>query len=595
MLKNLSLRNKLLLIIIPAILELILLLYVYASDNNSTFNKSKEIFYNDLYLVHTSLLSSDRDFYQADQAVQQINSADISDEQLLIDLNAVYSQNAQQASDNANKITEILKNNQKVLDSYTPHSLFILLNGTESKDDPNGYLEKDKTLKVLLEEFNSNYDIWKSSYNPATGDGDYRSMETAFNAARGSLDDMQDLLVLYGDYSSQQLKENIADKILQVVAFTILIIVLILLLSFVMINYLRKHLRAITANMNELAKQNLALQPLKLDGKDELGILSTSFNTVLSSLKEIVGQINRTSMEVSDSANLMTRNAEEVSTATGEIAKAIGEIASTATSQASDTEQSVMELGKLEQIIISNNESSIVLTQAAKQINVAGHEGLALVTTLSEVNKSSQEAFYQILEVIEKIDASAVRIGEASTLISEIAEQTNLLSLNASIEAARAGEAGKGFAVVADEIRKLAEQSSHSVDIINEMLKDLQFNTQLANQQSNLVKETVITQTNSVTDTKEKYTSITDSLKVINVQIETLDSISQEMSHSCKNVVSHISSLSASAEENASTTEETSAGSEEILASMLSIAEVSSNVNSRAEELKALIAGFRTE
>lgn len=599
MLKNLSLRNKLLLMIIPAILELILLLYVYAADNNSTFNKSKEIFYNDLYLVHTSLLSSDRDFYQADQAVRQlqllINSADTSDEQLLIDLNAVYSQNAQQASDNANKITEILKKNQKVLDSYTPHSLFILLNGTESKDDPNGYLEKDKTLKVLLEEFNSNFDIWKASYNPETGDGDFHSMETAFNAARGSLDDMQDLLVLYGDYSSQQLQENIAAKILQVVAFTILIITLILLLSFVMITYLRKHLRTITANMNELAKQNLALQPLKLDSKDELGILSTSFNTVLSSLKEIVGQINRTSREVSNSADLMTRNAEEVSTATGEIAKAIGEIASTATSQASDTEQSVMELEKLEQIIISNTQSTVVLTQAAKQINEAGHEGLTLVTTLSEVNKSSQEAFYQILEVIEKIDASAVRIGEASTLISEIAEQTNLLSLNASIEAARAGEAGKGFAVVADEIRKLAEQSSHSVDIINEMLKDLQYNAQLANQQSNLVKETVVTQTNSVTETKDKYISITDSLKVINTQIETLDSISQEMSRSCNNVVSHISSLSASAEENASTTEETSAGSEEILASILSIAEVSSNVNSRAEELKALIAGFKTE
>ncbi|WP_033165989.1 HAMP domain-containing methyl-accepting chemotaxis protein [Clostridium sp. KNHs205] len=599
MLKNLSLRNKLLLMIIPAILELVLLLYVYAADNNSTFNKSKEIFYNDLYLVHTSLLSSDRDFYQADQAVRQlqllINSADTSDEQLLIDLNAVYSQNAQQASDNANKITEILKNNQKILDSYTPHSLFILLNGTESKDDPNGYLEKDKTLKMLLEEFNSNFDIWKASYNPETGDGDFHSMETAFNAARGSLDNMQDLLVLYGDYSSQQLQENIAAKILQVVAFTILIITLILLLSFVMITYLRKHLRTITANMNELAKQNLALQPLKLDGKDELGILSTSFNTVLSSLKEIVGQINRTSREVSDSADLMTRNAEEVSTATGEIAKAIGEIASTATSQASDTEQSVMELEKLEQIIIGNTQSTVVLTQAAKQINEAGREGLTLVTTLSEVNKSSQEAFYQILEVIEKIDASAVRIGEASTLISEIAEQTNLLSLNASIEAARAGEAGKGFAVVADEIRKLAEQSSHSVDIINEMLKDLQYNAQLANQQSNLVKETVVTQTNSVTETKDKYISITDSLKVINSQIETLDSISQEMSRSCNNVVSHISSLSASAEENASTTEETSAGSEEILASMLSIAEVSSNVNSRAEELKALIAGFRTE
>ncbi|WOO37399.1 methyl-accepting chemotaxis protein [Anaerocolumna sp. AGMB13020] len=595
MLKNLSLRNKLLLMIIPAILELILLLYLYAADNNSTFHKSKEIFYNDLYLVHTSLLSSDRDFYQADQAVQQINSADTSDEQLLIDLNAVYSQNAQQASDNANKITEILKNNQKILDSYTPHSLFILLYGSETKDDPNGYLGKDKTLKVLLEEFNSNFDIWKASYNPETGDGDFHSMETAFNAARGSLDEMQDLLVLYGDYSSQQLQENISAKILQVVIFTVLIITLILLLSFVMITYLRKHLRTITVNMNELAKQNLALQPLKLDGKDELGILSTSFNAVLSSLKEIVGQIDSTSREVSDSADLMNRNAEEVSTATGEIAKAIGEIASTATSQASDTEQSVMELEKLEQIIISNTQSTVVLTEAAKQINEAGNEGLTLVTTLSEVNKSSQEAFYQIFEVIGKIDASAARIGEASTLISEIAEQTNLLSLNASIEAARAGEAGRGFAVVADEIRKLAEQSSHSVDIINEMLKDLQSNAQLANQQSNLVKETVVTQTNSVTETKDKYIAITDSLKIINAQIENLDSISQEMSHSCNNVISHISSLSASAEENASTTEETSAGSEEILASMLSITEVSNNVNSRAEELKALIAGFKTE
>ncbi len=81
---------------------------------------------------------------------------------------------------------------------------------------------------------------------------------------------------------------------------------------------------------------------------------------------------------------------------------------------------------------------------------------------------------------------------------------------------------------------------------------------------------------------------------MIDAQFDSLNQINEQMNTSCNNVVSHISNLSASAQENAATTEETSAGSEEILASMVSVAEVSNNVNSRIKELQELVSGFKT-
>lgn len=591
MFKNLSIRNKLFLIVLPTTLGLCLLLFIFYSTVNSTYKSSRDIFYVNLYMTHVSLLSSDRDFYQANEAALRINSSDSGQ---LADLRAVYKENAQQTIDNANKVTEYLQNHSQLLEYYTPHNLFVLINGSENSDDPDGFLQKDKTLKDLLEEFHTNFTIWQSSYDPETGEGDFHIMDESFDTARECLNEMQDLLTLYSDYSSAQLEREIHAKIVRVTSIAIFFITVIFILAVMIIRYLRKHINEITVSMNELAKKNLAQDTLSLNSKDELGILSSSFNTVLASLQEIVGQISTASSEISNSSQTMVKSTDEVSVATGEIARAIEEIASTATSQATDTEQSAAEIVNLEQVIGQSAESGELLAKASKQINKAGIEGLDVVNGLAEINKSSQKIFLEILEVIDKINDSANQIGEASSLISEIAEQTNLLSLNASIEAARAGEAGKGFAVVADEIRKLAEQSAGSVGTINTMLKELQENAALAKEQSYLARDTVQIQTRSVDDTKNKYTAIANSLEVINTQIDALESINGRMNLSCNNVVSHISNLSASAQENAATTEETSAGSEEILASMISIADLSNNVNDRIKELQVLVRGFKT-
>ena len=59
-------------------------------------------------------------------------------------------------------------------------------------------------------------------------------------------------------------------------------------------------------------------------------------------------------------------------------------------------------------------------------------------------------------------------------VLNNMTKQTNILSLNATIEAARAGTAGKGFMVVADEIRKLADQSRQSIDVVGQITETIQ-------------------------------------------------------------------------------------------------------------------------
>ncbi len=278
MFKNLSIRNKLFIIVLPAIIELCVLLLLFYRTVSSTYEESNKIFYNNLYLANSSLLSSDRDFYQASQAADRINSIISSKEDVdstqslwnswissingsgdaaLPELRDTYSQNAQQAKDNANKILEYFVDEPQLLDEYTQHNLFLLTGGSETAEDPNGFLQNDKTIRMLLDEFNTNYAAWQAAYDPETGEGDYDQMSNSFDSARISLDEMQNLIMLYGDYSAAQLETSIRQNLIQITIGTVCIVSLVIIIAVFMIHYLRKHINHITNSMNELAAKIL--------------------------------------------------------------------------------------------------------------------------------------------------------------------------------------------------------------------------------------------------------------------------------------------------------------------------------------------------
>jgi len=133
------------------------------------------------------------------------------------------------------------------------------------------------------------------------------------------------------------------------------------------------------------------------------------------------------------------------------------------------------------------------------------------------------------------------QIAQKIGIIDDIAYQTNLLALNAAIEAARAGEHGKGFAVVAAEVRKLAERSQVAAQEIGNVAAS---SVELAEKAGHLLDQMVP----NIRKTSDLVQEITAS--------------SEEQSAGVNQINSAVAQLSQTTQQNASSSEELAATAE---------------------------------
>ncbi|MFA9460268.1 methyl-accepting chemotaxis protein [Thiohalorhabdus sp. Cl-TMA] len=238
-------------------------------------------------------------------------------------------------------------------------------------------------------------------------------------------------------------RDTLKSSILSV---NLVAILLTSLLAFLITRNIRKPIRAVSAAVQHIQANNDFTRRAEVHGNDEISGMARSFNTMVDHQSGLLAGIQEQAAQVATSSEELTATADEISHSARTSSQRVEEVSGSA------------------------NEVNNVVQEVASNINEVS-------TTATEATRIAREGINTVEDASGKIDGlkqASDRVEEIMETIQAIAKKTDLLALNAAIEAANAGEHGKGFAVVADEVRKLAEQTSEATYQVNQIISDLQ-------------------------------------------------------------------------------------------------------------------------
>jgi methyl-accepting chemotaxis protein WspA len=192
---------------------------------------------------------------------------------------------------------------------------------------------------------------------------------------------------------------------------------------------------------------------------DETGQLYLTIKEMAENLNSLVGQVQRSGIQVTASATEIAASARQLDETVNTQAAATNQISATSLEISANAGELA---GTMDKVNIS--------AKGAADLAEEGKDGLrSMIRIMDDLSSATDN----IIEKLASINEQAISIVYIVTTITKVADRTNLLSLNAAIEAEKAGEFGQGFSVVADEIRRLADQTSVAALEIENMISSM--------------------------------------------------------------------------------------------------------------------------
>lgn len=414
--------------------------------------------------------------------------------------------------------------------------------------------------------FSDNTDIEGTEYY-----GYYEALKNADGSSQA---------IIFTGMPSSDVKAIYKKRLVNTTVFMIIIALMACALLAMVITFIVKAITKVIGHLDEVAdgKLDFKISEKLLQRSDEIGNIARLVHTLIGGLASIVVNIHHSTGELAEFKDDFQQKFETINNSISNVNVAVDEIANGATSQADETQKVNSQINDMGDAITKTSQNVDSLTQSTEQMKEHNEQLDTTIQELMAISDRNKESLAAVYNQTNETNQSVMHIGNAVDMITDIAGQTNLLSLNASIEAARAGEYGKGFAVVADQIRQLADQSANTAKEIGEIVAELIENSNTSVETMGVVRQEMTGQYEKLNTTKdifeqlnEEVNNVVTAIESISTEVESLDKLKGE-------VLGSAESLAAIAQENAASTEETSA-------SMMELGEIVNDCNAKTQQL----------
>lgn len=280
--------------------------------------------------------------------------------------------------------------------------------------------------------------------------------------------------------------------------------------------------------------------------------------------------------EVSVGLNDRMNESHDAVSEIAHLSRSTAEAIDSQTSQTSDIQKSMEEVG----------EETKQITVTLEKVNANVQEGVALIDRLKEQADLVAQINIDTNKTTEKLNESIMDVQRITETILGISSQTNLLALNASIEAARAGEAGRGFAVVADEIRSLSEGTKNATEKIAQIISKLTEDANLAAASMIKSAEYANKQHELISDTQQKLMDIKNDTDYLNKGIEQVNDEVDNVINANVQIMNSIYNISDQSEQVAATTDAVLDKSTQSLTSLDDMNKLLSNISEISKDME---------
>jgi len=351
----------------------------------------------------------------------------------------------------------------------------------------------------------------------------------------------------------------------------------VLLLAYWNFNRIMKPINRIIDTIKVMTTGDLTART-GVDSLSDVADIGESLDQFLNNISYIVKNVKEISLSLASAAEQMSASSGQFTENVQRQAASAEEIMSTVEELSSGLEN--VSDGAHDQFTSLNSLGAMMkeLSDTINGMAARVKDALSLTGQISTKAKSGSESLTVMNQSMSTIDGRTKQMTNIIEIINGISEQTNLLALNAAIEAARAGEAGRGFAVVADEISKLADQTATSLKDIDTLIRvnNEEISTGIANVGSTVRVisdiidgvETISRMMNVIYENMERQLATNETVNSEAGKVQTraseIRTATEEQKIAAEEIVKSVSYINELSQKNAATSEEMTAGTQEL-------------------------------